>query len=323
MVLTVLYFALGLALIIKGGDWFVDASVWVAERTGMPKIFIGATVVSLATTLPELFVSVTAVAKGAVGLGIGNAIGSVICNTGLILGLSIFIRPPRIERAHFILKAGFMVLSLVMLLVFCLDSIISIPEALALLAVFFIFIYVSLKSARMSNEPTEKVQKQGNTALNVLKFTAGAAAIVIGAQLLVSNAVIIASALGVSDGIIGLTVIALGTSLPELVTTVTALRKKESAIGVGNILGANIINICLVLSASTFVAGRLTLESNFLPVLARVMPRTLYIDIPVAALLFMLLLIPPLIFRSKLKRFQGVLMLGVYAGFIAFLAVNI
>ena len=324
MVITVLLFVLGLIIIIKGGDWFVDASVWMANRTGMPRILIGATVVSLATTLPEFFVSVLAVSHGATELGIGNAIGSIICNTGLILAISIAIRPPQTERGLFLVKVGFMALSLVMLFVFCLDGILSVPESLLLILLLALFVYYNIKHARKQrNLVSEQVKVEGKPGPNILKFIFGAVGIVVGARLLVNSSVTIAGALGISTGVIGVTVVALGTSLPELVTTITALRKKEGALGIGNILGANFLNITFVLSSSALAAGGLVLESNYLPTLGHIIPRSLYIDIPVAALLFMLLIVPPLLFKGRLRRFQGVLMLTVYAAFIVFLVVNI
>lgn len=324
MVVTVLLFVLGLIIIIKGGDWFVDASVWIANRTGMPRILIGATVVSLATTLPEFFVSVLAVSQGATELGIGNAIGSIICNTGLILAISVAIRPPQTERGLFLVKAGFMALSLVMLFVFCLDGILSVPESLLLILLFALFVYYNIKHARKQrNHVGEEIKAEGRPGTNILKFIFGAAGIVVGARLLVSSSVTIAEALGISGGVIGVTVVALGTSLPEFVTTITALRKKEGALGIGNILGANFLNVTYVLSSSALVAGGLVLESNYIPMLGRIMPRSLYIDIPVAALLFMLLIVPPLLLKGRLRRLQGVLMLAVYAAFIVFLVVNI
>lgn len=321
MGITVLLFILGLAVIIKCGDWFVDAAVWMAKRTGMPRMLIGATVVSLATTLPEFFVSVIAVAQGSSGLGVGNALGSVICNTGLILALSVMVRPPHVERPLFFVKAGFMVLSLVMLFLFCLDSLLSPLEAAALFVLLFAFIYYNIRHAR--NGSTRIVEEaEGKTGANVFKFIAGALGIVLGARLLVSSAVKIAAAIGVSDNVIGLTIVALGTSLPELVTAITALRKKEAALGIGNVLGANILNIALVLASCAVVSGGLTIESSFVPTLSRIMPRSLYVDMPVAALLFALLILPPIFLKGRLVRLQGVLMLGVYAAFILFLILN-
>lgn len=326
--LTILLFILGLAIIIKGGDWFVEAAVWVAEMTGVPKMLIGATVVSLATTLPEFFVSVIAVANGAAGLGVGNAIGTIICNTGLILALSILIRPAEVERGLFFKKAAIMLAALAVLFVVCMDSAISKWESIPLYAMLALFIYFNVHHVRKGNLERQKEILHIDTSrkeifVNIMKFLFGAAGIVLGADLLVDNGVIIAGSMGVSQGVIGVTVIALGTSLPELVTTITALRKKETSMGLGNILGANILNLTMILSTCALISkGPLMIESEYVAALSRVMPRSLYIDMPVAAALFLLLIIPPVFLKGRLVRLQGALMLAVYIGFIVFLVIN-
>lgn len=328
MLLTVLLFIIGLVIIIKGGDWFVEAAVWVAEITGVPKMLIGATIVSLATTLPELFVSVIAVANNAQGLGVGNAVGSVICNTGLILAISILIRPSAVERKLFYTKFIIMAVSLVILFFVSFNRSISRWESIPLFAMLAVFIYYNIHHVRKGNFECQKEIVHVDThrkevTVNVLKFILGAAGIVCGAELLVHNGIRIAHELGVSDGVIGVTIVALGTSLPELVTTITSLKKKQTEMGIGNILGANILNITLILSTCTLISnGPLAITPERIPVLSTVMPRTLYIDIPVASVLFALLIIPPIIFKGRLKRLQGALMLAVYMAFIAFLAVN-
>lgn len=330
MILTIFLFIIGLVIIIKGGDWFVEAAAWIAEITGVPKMLIGATIVSLATTLPELFVSVIAVANNHHGLGVGNAIGSVICNTGLILALSIFIRPAAVERRLFYIKFLIMSLSLIVLFFVSLDGSLSSWESIPLFAALALFIYFNVHHVRKGNLNRQKEithidvrVRRKEVPVNVLKFIFGAAGIVAGAELLVRNGVSIASALGVSDSVIGVTIVALGTSLPELVTTITSLKKKQTEMGIGNILGANILNIALILSTCALISnGPLIIEPEYIPVFSRAIPRTLYIDIPVAAILFALLIVPPLIFKGRLKRLQGTLMLAVYIAFIIFLAIN-
>jgi len=329
IVWTVVLFIIGLVVIIKGGDWFIEAAVWVAEITGVPKMLIGATVVSLATTLPEFFVSVIAVADGATGLGVGNALGSIICNTGMILALSIIVRPSHVEKNLFYKKAGLMFMALVVLFAAAWDQILSPVESIPLFVILAAFIFINVRHVRICKLEDEKTVRHIKTDRrsvwkNVLKFVLGAAGIVGGAKLLVDNGVQIASALGVSDGIIGVTIVAIGTSLPELVTTITALRKKESALGVGNVLGANILNFTMILSTCALISdGGLQFRSEYMPSFSRIMPRSIYIDMPVVAALFLLLLVPTLLMRGKMKRFQGVLMLAVYLGFITFLVINV
>ena len=325
---TVLLFVIGLAIIIKGGDWFVEAAVWLAEITGVPKMLIGATIVSLATTLPELFVSLFAVTGGSQALGIGNAIGSVICNTGLILALSIAVRPSTIEKELFFKKVAIMVLSLAAVFIFSLDGTLTRLESVPLVVLLGLFVYMNIRHARRSMLEAQKQVRHINTntkstLINIGKFVLGAAGIVIGAQLLVNNGVKIAAALGVSEGIIGVSIIAIGTSLPELVTTLTALRKKETSLGIGNILGANILNIALILSVCGLIAPNgLSIGAETMSFGAKSISRTLCIDMPVAALLFAILIIVPVLMKGKLKRLQGIIMLAVYIGFIALLVIK-
>jgi len=279
--------------------------------------------------LPEFFVSVLAVANGAIGLGVGNAVGTVICNTGLILALSILIRPSDVERELFFKKAAIMLLALGTLFLVSLDKMLNIWESIPLYQMLALFIYFNVSHVKKGSLSRKKEVLNIDThkktvGVNVLKFIFGAAGIIIGAELLVRSGVKIADALGISDGIIGVTVIAIGTSLPELVTTITAIRKKESSMGIGNILGANILDITMILSTCSLVSGQgLRIESEYVPMFSRIMPRTLYIDMPVIALLFLILIIPLIINRGRLKRWQGGLMLGVYLAFIAFLIVNL
>ena len=315
---TFVLLLLGFIIIVKGGDWFVEAAVWVAEATGIPKILIGATIVSLATTLPEFFVSVIAVAKESAGLGIGNALGSVICNTGLILAISLLTGSAKVEKELFYKKAIIMCLSLVVLFVLSFDMILTPIESIPLFLLLAYFIYFNIKhvkknSLRRQEEIIHIDTGKKTTGINIVKFIIGALGIVIGAELLVNNGIKIAAGLGVSESVIGVTVIAFGTSLPELVTTITSIRKKHVAMGIGNILGANILNVAMVLSTCALISGDgLQIEKD-----------SLYINMPVAALLFMILLIPPFFFKGRFKRFQGAAMLAVYAAFIVFLIVSL
>lgn len=330
---VVVLFIVGFALIIKGGDWFVEAAVWIAEITGIPKILIGATIVSLATTLPELSVSLFAVVGGSDGLGIGNAIGSIICNSGLILSIALIISPPKIDKKLFLGKSFILVAAVITLTVISIDKVITPIESIYLFALLAIFIIYNLRGVKNSkNETPEKIlveQKEirhidtskKNVFMNVLKFIGGAAGIIVGADLLVDNGIIIASFFGVSESIIGLTVVALGTSLPELVTTITSLVKKHGAMGIGNILGANILNIVLVLSTCAVSSKdglKIPIESfGFI----KQAPRTLIFDIPIVGLMLAIIILPVLFSKKgNLRRIQGVLLMAIYIGFLTFIA---
>ena len=314
-VLVFLLFGIGLLCIIKGGDWFVDAASWIAEVSGIPQFIIGATIVSLATTLPEILVSVMAAASGSVEMATGNAIGSVTANTGMILGISIVAMPVAIESRKYLPKTIIFIGSIILLWVLSLSGELSMVGAFIMLAVFLIFIWENIHEAKkdMGTGKSETVQKDKKTVVkNIALFIIGAAGIVIGSRLLVDNGTIIAKdILGIPERVVSLTMVAIGTSLPELVTTITAIAKKQSALSVGNIVGANIIDMILILPLCSFVMG------GSLPVAWS----TLWVDLPVSLVVAVICLVPALI-KGKLMRWQGILSLLVYAGYVVYLCVG-
>ena len=308
-VITVALFALGLLLIIKGGDWFVDAAVWIANATGIPKFIIGATVVSLATTLPELTVSVTGGIDGELDMAVGNAIGSVTANIGLIMGISLVCLPAVIKRSQFWPKAVLMVAASALLWLTCSGGELTLIEGLLLLVIFALFIYDNIRSAKqnISSEERESVDKKALPKM-LLLFVLGIAAIVVGSQLLIDYGCKIAVLLGVPSAIIGVTMVAIGTSLPELVTTITAIAKKESSMSIGNIIGANVIDLTLILPICSMVAGGGL----------KIAEQSYALDMPVCLGVGLLAILPPLI-TGKLHRWQGVLLLLCYAAYVAVL----
>lgn len=330
IVFFVLLMLIGFAVIIKSGNWFVDAAVWFAEVTGLPRLLIGATIVSLATTMPEYFVSVLAVARSAHDFAISNALGSILSNTGLIMSLSLIASPRSIGNRFFYQKAFIMLLSLAFLFIFLLDRKLSVAESVALFAILAYFSYINIKYASKSNGNVltayEKHQKnkkiRSGLLKNIAKFVFGAAGIILGARFLVDNGLRIALALNVNETVISITLVAFGTSLPELVTTLTAIAKKETSMGIGNILGANILNLTLLTGSCAVVSGGLYISAEYESVLNRIMPRSLYIDIPFTALLFLLLILPCVLSKGRVYRFQGILMLALYVAFIAFVILN-
>lgn len=336
IILPIVLFIIGLVVIIKGGDLFVDSAIWVAKVTGIPNIIIGATIVSLATTLPELFVSTIATIGGSPDIAIGNAIGSIICNTGLILAISMIFMPGKVDKNSFMPKAFIMVISTILLLLFSTNGNINIIEGLMLLLVLIYYIRQNLKEAKQSmgssseaavaveasiEKPTKKA-----IAKNVVMFIGGAALIVIGANLLVDNAQIIAKYFNVPEGIVSLTVVALGTSLPELVTAITSITKKEGGVAVGNIIGANILNITMIVSACGIISkdGLVINSRNLLIGSTRFVNfhQTLLLDIPVA-LVMMLLIIMPVMLKGKYTKKNGVALLSVYILYIGFLFITL
>ena len=303
----VLLFAAGLVCIIKGGDLFVDAAGWIAEASGIPKFIIGATIVSFATTLPEMLVSVFAALEGNADIAVGNAVGSVTANTGLIMCLSLVCMTCLMERRQFGVKACLLLAAILSLFGFTRDGRLSVAEGLLVLVIFAGFLAESLISARREQgtelkEDEERPAVSGKTvAGNIVKFVLGAAGIVLGAQLLIDNGSAIAALLGVPDAIIAATMIAVGTSLPELVTTLTAIRKKESSLSVGNIIGANIMDLTLILPLCSLILGKP------LPVQSQGM----LLDIPACLIICAAVLVPAL-WKGKFQRWMGFLAGGLY-----------
>ena len=318
MFIPVLLFALGLVLLIKGGDWFVDGATGIAKRFKLPDIIVGATVVSIGTTLPEVMVSATGALNGQGSMAYGNAIGSIICNTALISAISVTFNPGptntktmRTPVIFFFASAG----------VYCAATYLlgSFPRWLGilLLTIFVVYMLVTVRQGfknpeTASTDEDAEAQKSKKLWVELILLVGGAALIAIGADLLVDNGTIIAEKLGVPETVIALTFVALGTSLPELVTTVTSLRKGHASLGIGNVIGANIFNLVLVSGVSV------TLEPFDVPVGNTLfgINSSLVLDIPLMLTVMVLLTVPALI-RNKLSRWQGLVLLSLYAGFCA------
>lgn len=356
MVKYILLFLLGLVLLIKGGDWFVDGSVGIARRLHLSEILIGATIVSIGTTLPEVMVSSISAFQGQSDISYGNAIGSVICNTALISAITIAVRPGKINRRSLYLPVAFFFFAA---LVYCITTYVtkefSRPLGIGLLVVFAVYMILSVREAKKNpvleladgtadkpqEKPTvnaekitlsaaessaegtktapetdEKVsRKKDRVALwkELAFLVIGGACIAVGAKLLVDNGIGISTELGIPQKVIALIFVALGTSLPELVTAITALVKGHSALSLGNIIGANLFNLILVsglsvtirpfqVPAGTTIHG---INTSFL------------VDMPLMLAVMLILTVPALI-RGKLFRWQGILLLSLYTAFCVF-----
>lgn len=341
-VLMYVLFGIGLFLIIKGGDWFVDSASWIAEVLGVPKFVIGATIVSIATTLPEMIVSVQATSKGNVDMAAGNAIGSVTANTALIMGIFILFMPFAVKRKEFAPKALMMLGASVTLVLGCIFtakesmtfenetneyytlSQLGLIALILIFAVFFVENFISLKRQNKQIEPspdniglqeeddvipTKENATKSQWAKNIIYFILGAVGIVIGADLLVDYGTRIASSLGIPQRVISVVAIAIGTSLPELVTAITALRKKLGALSVGNILGANIIDLTLILPVCSFVS----MSRGTGPLAVSVSSVTVDMIVCIAAVAVAVI---PAIITQKFQKWQGGLMLIGYIGYV-------
>ena len=371
MFISVLLFAVGLVLLIKGGDWFVDGATGIAKRFNLPDIVVGATVVSIGTTLPEVMVSTAGALAGSGAMAYGNAIGSIICNTALIAAISITCNPGPVNVKSmktpviffFVSAALYCVASyflgefprwmgFVMLSIFVVYTVLTVrnglknPDSAAeeeeeeeaadakglwkemgLLAVCAVVIAVlsSISTGLLmagafcvyfflKDRTIKKVNASGKKLWEeVLLLAIGAAVIAVGADFLVEHGQIIAIELGVPETVVALLFVALGTSLPELVTTITSLKKGRASLGVGNVIGANVFNLVLVSGVAVSLAPFQVPCENFL--LDTGLNMSLVFEIPVMLGVMTLMTIPALL-TKKLGRWQGITLLGIYAAFV-------
>ena len=308
---VLLLFAAGLLCVIKGGDFFVDAATWIAEASRIPKFIIGATVVSFATTMPEMLVSVFAALQGNADIAVGNAVGSVTANVGLIMCVALICMECAMTRKQFGVKACLLLAAILALFGFTRDGQLSVLESVLILVIFVGFLVESLIAARQeqgselpAQEERPKIDKK-TVLLNIGKFLLGAAGIVLGAQLLIDNGSALARMLGVPDAVIAATMIAIGTSLPELVTTLTAIKKKQASLSVGNIIGANIMDLTLIMPLCAVIQGKpMTVERQ-----------GMLLDIPACLIICAAALIPALV-QGKFKRWIGYLIGGLYIAYL-------
>lgn len=339
MLIPILLLAVGFVLLIKGGDWFVDGASGIARRFNLPEILIGATVVSIGTTLPEVMVSAGAALGGSGSIAYGNAIGSIICNTSLIAAITIAIKPGPAARKSLILPVAFFygaavfysftayalgefsrIIGIILLATFVAYMVMTVLKMKSTSAALDgvgeceVSAIAEAELEKTSGEDhvveSEKNGTKDSLLKDIILLVVGAALIAFGADLLVDNAIIIAQKSGVSEKVIGLTIVALGTSLPEFVTAITSLIKGHGSLSLGNIIGANLFNLILVSGAAV------TINPFALPVSGLIggINSSLVIDIPVMFIVMSIMIIPTLI-KQKLSRWQGILLLLIYAAF--------
>ena len=312
MLIPVLLFIVGLLFLIKGGDWFVDGASALARRFHLPELLIGATVVSIGTTLPEVMVSTMSALSGHGEIAYGNAIGSVICNAALIAAITIAVRPGKVDPKTLRTPVAFFFAAAA---IYCFAAYVmgrfTRVMGLVMLAMFVAYMVVNVKQMKNApaEEPAEEAEEMPLTK-TLLLLVVGAALIAVGANLLVDNGTLIAQALGVPESVIALTFVALGTSLPELVTAVTSLVKGHSDLSLGNVVGANVFNLVLVSGVSVTLAPFTIPQSNTLFGINS----SLVLDLPVMLAVMLILTLPALL-KGKLNRAQGILLLAVYAAF--------
>ncbi|MBR0356279.1 MAG: calcium/sodium antiporter [Clostridia bacterium] len=321
MLVPVLLFLVGFGLLIKGGDWFVDGSVGIARRFHLPELLIGATIVSIGTTLPEVMVSSQAALEGNAGISYGNAIGSIICNTSLIAAITISVRPGKVNPKSFALPTAFFFAAAISYALVAWTAG-RFQRWMGILYLVAFVVYMIVSTMHMKKHPElaeeEEAEEEGGKPRTlwqeILLLVIGAAAIAVGARFLVDNGTKIAAALGVPDSVIGLTMVALGTSLPELITAITSLVKGHGSLSLGNVIGANLFNVVLVSGAA------ITISPFAIPAEKTILNginSSLIIDLPIMLGVMAVLCLPTLK-KGELKRWQGILLLCVYVAFTVY-----
>lgn len=290
-------------LILKGGDLLVESSIWFSKKANIPSLVVGATVVAIATTFPEVSVSIFSGIKGAETLAINTALGSMVCNFALVLGLAFLIAPSHISKSGLKKKLLFFLISIICVFLFALDQKLGLLDACLLFLIFIIYIVVCIIEARNKNIK-ETINKDclPTWKKTIIQFVISAFAIGFGANVLVSNIENLSALLGISEGLLGVFVIAVGTNIPEFVTTMTAIKLKDSEIGIGNIFGASIIDSTMLIAVTVF-AG----QSNSI----RTPIRLVMLTVPLLILITAIISIPVLR-KEKSNRIQGFLLIILF-----------
>lgn len=313
MVVQILLLVLGFALLVKGADWFVDGAAGIATKFGIPQLVIGLTIVAMGTSAPEAAVSITAAFAGNAEITIGNIVGSNVLNILIILGITALVYPVSVQKSTQTIDIPVVLLATALLLFLGYDGSISRLDGTIMLVVFGAYLFYlfwdakrpknleSAESAKKQSESTESVSKELSLTKSLLLTAVGLVLIVAGSNFVVDSATFIATALGLSQRFIGLTIVALGTSLPELFTSVTAAIKKNSDIAVGNIIGSNIFNILFIVGLSGLIVP-VPFDSAF---------RFDTIVSGIAAVLLLVFSLP----KKRLSRFAGIVMLLCYAAY--------
>jgi len=324
--LSAVLFSGGLYIVIKGGDYLVNAALRLNKISGISQVVIGATFISVATTLPEVFVSGLAVAAGNHGIAVGNAVGSMICNVALVLALYITFLPTRVNRRIIYGKSVYLFAVTFLVFLFTANLKIGWTEGAILLILFSFFLFLNIKEAcgefpvcHPAGPPPPKdlcnprTLKRKIVYAVIFGFVIGQAMLVVGAFLLVDHGVRLATLLGISETVVGLTAIAVGTSMPELITCITSIRRKSSGLALGNVIGSNIISCTLLIGICSVIGD---LRGTF-----TVSQSTFLISIPFLFLLYLVAIVPMLL-RRRTYRWQGIALLGLYVLYVGYLIVT-
>ena len=303
--LLILEIIIGALLVIKGADWLTSGSVAVATRLGVSQMVIGLTIVAMGTSMPEFCVSLVSAIHQSPGLAIGNVVGSNIFNAMLIVGITAMVAPMAISHATIKRDVPVAVLASVVLAALCADGLLNRLDAALLFAMFVIYMWLTLRNARQEADDS-------STSMSIIKSVVfillGLAGLVFGSNIFVSGATGIARSLGVSDAVIGLTIVAGGTSLPELATSVVAARKGNSAIAIGNVLGSNVFNILFILGITGMICPMQTLGIT-------------WVDFAVMTISMVLLWLFAYT-KYIIERWEGALLTALFIGYLSWLVAN-
>lgn len=309
MILQVLLLCIGFVLLVKGADFFVEGAAGIAEKLGIPQLVVGLTIVAMGTSLPEAAVSITSALKGSAGITIGNVVGSNIMNVLVILGITAVITNVAIQKSTLYCEIPFMIGITVLMIVFGMTGqAITFVEGVIFWVLFIVFLAYLFVMSRKNKAAEEDAECDMSYLKCIIFIIAGGIMVVWGSDLVVDAASEIARTFGMSERFIGLTIVAFGTSLPELVTSVTAAKSGNVGIAIGNIVGSNIFNILFVIGTTALICS-VPFESKFL------------IDSAVAVGAGIILWLGT-IRHKELRRPCGIVMLFAYAGYFAYLCMN-
>lgn len=302
---TIFLLIFGLIVLIIGGNLLLKSAVSISMKFGIPRLLIGMTVVSLATSAPELIVSIKSAIKGSPDLAISNVLGSNIANLGLVLGITILFSPINISKSVYKKEWPIMMFSALYFLIVILDGVITKIEG-GILVCFLIITIISLIKLRDKNEVDDQLENEDSIIKSIIILFFGGLFLFYGSEWFIDGAIQLANSFGISERIIGITVVSVGTSIPELVTSLVAVFNKEKSISLGNLLGSNIFNVFAVLGITSLVTPLSVLDQNI-------------IDFDIYVMLFFAALILPLIFFPKklvLGRKEGLIILLFYSFYL-------
>ncbi len=307
--MSVLFIVIGLVLLVFGGDWLLKAAVGISLRLQIPKIVIGMTVVSFATSAPELIVSIKSALEGATGLAVGNVIGSNIANLGLVLAITVLLSPIDVEKSFYKTDWPVMILASLLLYVFIInDHLIQWYEGAVLFLILLAFLVYLLRFQKNAIEE-EEIEEESLSMLKILFFLViGGIGLWGGSELLIEGATSLAKNLGVSDAVIGVTVVSVGTSIPELAASLIAVYKKEKAISLGNLIGSNIFNILAVLGITSLITP-IQIKEDAMSLLNNDIYWMLAISLVILPMVFM----PK---KMRIGRESGIILLLSYVVFV-------